>query len=177
MARMRDVDDAAWVGGERQEDQDRPSCLRNLSIFSGIRSVASTAKTGPYIGTRPSRKSVKSLLRRIHQRTTRQWYADDPNSTVARISSMLRGWCGYFDQGPVHHDLRPHPQIHRATRSRRWLLRRSGRKGTGFDQIPDEYLYETLGLYTVPAKPQRPAKSEDLMGREKAGCGKSARPV
>lgn len=27
-----------------------------------------------YIGTRPSRKAVKSLLRRIHQRTTRQWY-------------------------------------------------------------------------------------------------------
>jgi hypothetical protein len=26
------------------------------------------------------------------------------------------------------------------------LLRRSGRKGTGFGQIPDEYLYETLGL-------------------------------
>ena len=43
----------------------------------------------PYIGTRPSRKSVKSLLRRIHQRTTRQWYADDPKSTVARISSMV----------------------------------------------------------------------------------------
>jgi group II intron reverse transcriptase/maturase len=53
----------------------------------------------PYIGTRPSRKSVKSLLRRIHQRTTRQWYADDPKSTVARISSMLRGWCGYLTRG------------------------------------------------------------------------------
>src|SRR6202035_4901743 len=29
----------------------------------------------PYIGSRPSRKSVKALLRRIHQRTRRQWYA------------------------------------------------------------------------------------------------------
>ena len=105
----------------------------------------------PYIGTRPSRKSVKSLLRRIHQRTTRQWYADDPKSTVARISSMLRGWCGYFDQGPV---ITIYDLIHRYTerRIRRWLLRRSGRKGTGFGQIPDEYLYETLGLYTVPRK-------------------------
>jgi RNA-directed DNA polymerase len=103
----------------------------------------------PYIGTRPSRKSVKSLLGRIHQRTTRQWYADDPKSTVARISSMLRGWCGYFDQGPV---VTIYDLIHRYTerRIRRWLLRRSGRKGAGFDQIPDEYLYETLGLYTVP---------------------------
>jgi RNA-directed DNA polymerase len=55
----------------------------------------------PYFGTRPSRKAVKSLLRRIHERTTRQWYPDEPASTVARISSMIRGWCGYFDQGPV----------------------------------------------------------------------------
>ncbi len=47
-----------------------------------------------YIGTRPSRKAVKSLLRRIHERTTHQWYPDDPVSTVARISSILRGWCG-----------------------------------------------------------------------------------
>jgi len=26
----------------------------------------------PYIGTRPSRKAVKSLLKRIHERTTRR---------------------------------------------------------------------------------------------------------
>jgi hypothetical protein len=104
-----------------------------------------------YIGTRPSRKAVKSLLRRIHARTTRQWYADEPGSTAGRISSMIRGWCGYFDQGPVVgiYDL-----IHRYTerRVRRWLLRRSGRNGAGFAQIPDEYLYETLGLYAVPRR-------------------------
>ena len=55
----------------------------------------------PYIGTRPSKKSVKSLLRRIHERTSHQWYVDEPKNTVAQLSSMLRGWCGYFDQGPV----------------------------------------------------------------------------
>ncbi len=104
-----------------------------------------------YIGTRPSRKSVKSLLRRIHARTTRQWYADEPESTVARISSMIRGWCGYFDQGPV---VAIYDLIHRYTerRVRRWLLRRSGRRGAGFAQIPDEYLYETLGLYAIPRR-------------------------
>jgi group II intron reverse transcriptase/maturase len=104
-----------------------------------------------YIGTRPSRKAVKSLLRQIHGRTTCQWYADDPVSTVARISSMLRGWCGYFDQGPV---VEIYDLIHRYTerRVRRWLMRRTGRRGTGFGQIPDEYLYETLGLYRVPRR-------------------------
>jgi RNA-directed DNA polymerase len=105
----------------------------------------------PYFGTRPSRKAVKSLLRRIHERTTRQWYPDDPGNTVARISSMLRGWCGYFDQGPV---IKIYDLIRTYTerRVRRWLMRRTGRRGAGFRQIPDEYLYETLGLYAVPRR-------------------------
>jgi len=54
-----------------------------------------------FIGTRPSRKAVRKLLERIHERTTPRWHADTPLSTVARISSLLRGWCGYFNQGPI----------------------------------------------------------------------------
>lgn len=37
-------------------------------------------------------------------------------------------------------------------RVRRWLMRRTGRRGVGFRQVPDEYLYETLGLYSVPRR-------------------------
>jgi group II intron reverse transcriptase/maturase len=79
----------------------------------------------PYFGTRPSRKAVKSLLRRVHERTTRQWYPDEPVSTVARINGMIRGWCGYFDQGPVMeiYDL---VRAYTERRIRRWLMRRTG---------------------------------------------------
>jgi group II intron reverse transcriptase/maturase len=105
----------------------------------------------PYFGTRPSRKAVKSLLRRIHERTTRQWYPDEPVSTVARISSMIRGWCGYFDQGPVI-EIYELVRAYTERRVRRWLMRRSGRRGVGFRQIPNEFLYETLGLYSVPRR-------------------------
>jgi RNA-directed DNA polymerase len=105
----------------------------------------------PYFGTRPSRKAVKSLLRRIHERTTRQWYPDEPVSTVARISSMIRGWCGYFDQGPVM-EIYELVRAYTERRVRRWLMRRSGRRGVGFRQIPNEFLYETLGLYSVPRR-------------------------
>jgi hypothetical protein len=91
------------------------------------------------------------LFKRIHERTSSQWYADQPQDTVDRISSMLRGWCGYFNQGPV---IRTYDLVRRYTerRVRRWLLRRAGRNGTGFAQIPDKYLYETLGLYDVPVR-------------------------
>lgn len=105
----------------------------------------------PYIGTRPSKKSVKSLLRRVHERTSSQWYSDEPAITVARISSLLRGWCGYFNQGPVMeiYDL---VRAYTDRRIRRWLMRRTGRRGAGFRQIPDEYVYDTLGLYRVPRR-------------------------
>jgi group II intron reverse transcriptase/maturase len=105
----------------------------------------------PYISTRPSKKSVKSLLRRVHERTSSQWYSDEPAITVARISSLLRGWCGYFDQGPVMeiYDL---VRAYTDRRIRRWLMRRTGRRGAGFRQIPDEYVYDTLGLYRVPRR-------------------------
>lgn len=105
----------------------------------------------PYIGTRPSRKAIKSLLARIHERTTSQWYPDEPQNTIAVLSRLLRGWCGYFDQGPVMpiYDL-----IRRYTerRVRRWLMRRTKRRGAGFNQISNEYLYQTLGLYSIPSR-------------------------
>ncbi len=120
----------------------------------------------PYLGTRPSRKSVKSLLRRIHERTTSQWYADEPENTITVLSRLLRGWCGYFNQGPVMpiYDL-----IRRYTerRVRRWLMRRTKRRGAGFRQIPDEYLYETLGLYMVPLR------RTDLPRAKACGAGES----
>ncbi len=68
---------------------------------------------------------------------------------MTRINSLLRGWCGYFNQGPVI----PTYQLIRNYTERRvrgWLMRRTGQKGTGFAQIPNKYLYETLGLYPVP---------------------------
>ena len=141
------------LGLEVNTDKTRIARLPEESFdFLGYTVGRFYGKDGrPYLGTRPSRKSVKSLLRRIHTRTSSRWYPDEPESTVARISSLLRGWCTYFDQGPV---LKIYELVHRYTerRVRRWLMRRAGRRGTGFAQIPDEYLYGTLGLYAVPLR-------------------------
>ena len=105
----------------------------------------------PYIGTRPSRKAVKSLLKRIHDRTTTRWYADTPENTVAVLSRLLRGWCGYFDQGTVmktYNSIREY--VNR--RLRDWLERRTGDHGRGFERFTQEYLHETLGLYRIPRR-------------------------
>ena len=55
----------------------------------------------PYIGTCPARKSILRLLEEIHAQTTSQWNASEPETRVAVLNQAIRGWAGYFDQGPV----------------------------------------------------------------------------
>jgi group II intron reverse transcriptase/maturase len=105
----------------------------------------------PYLGTKPSKKAVSNLLRRIHDQTTPRWHGKSPEAMVAEINPLLRGWCGYFDQGPV---IRTYDLIRRYVdrRLRHWLVRRTGGKGRGFKQYPQDYLHDTLGLFPIPMK-------------------------
>lgn len=105
----------------------------------------------PFIGTRPSQKAVSRLLRRIHDETSRQWLTKTAESRVVELNRVIRGWCGYFNQGPV---LRTYRLIRSYTerRLRRWLMKKHKRRGTGYRQYPDEYLYETLGLFKPPMR-------------------------
>ena len=103
----------------------------------------------PYLGTRPSKKSVRKLLERIHEETSSRWNWQQPAERVEVLNPILRGWCGYFNQGPVG-------KVYRLVRRyverrfRRWLRRRLQRGGTGYKRYPDRYLYEELGLFSVP---------------------------
>jgi group II intron reverse transcriptase/maturase len=99
----------------------------------------------PYWGTRPSKKSVKRLMRAIHDATTSRWNYMDVESRVARLNPLLRGWAGYFNQGPVGSVYRTLDR-YVDRRLRIWLMRKRGKRGTGYRQYSDQYLYETLGL-------------------------------
>ena len=52
----------------------------------------------------------------------------------------------YLNQGPVFREYRM-ITAYTARRLRRWLMKKHKRRGTGYRQYPDEYLYERLGLY------------------------------
>jgi hypothetical protein len=105
----------------------------------------------PYVGTQPSRKSIKRALKEIHDMTTPRWNYTSPEERVEKLNSFLRGWAGYFDQGPV---MKTYGIVRKYTerRIRRWLMRRRKQRGTGYRQYPDEYLYEKLGLYKLPGR-------------------------
>lgn len=104
----------------------------------------------PYIGTTPSKKSVSRVIGKIADETSRRWLLDSPDWRVKELNRILRGWCGYFDQGPVK-DAQETVRRYTERRLRRWLMKKHKRRGTGYRQYPDEYLYGTLGLYRPPA--------------------------
>lgn len=63
----------------------------------------------------------------------------------------VRGWVGYFNQGPVSQvylDI----QNYTERRLRIWLMRKRGKRGTGYRQYPDEFLYQNLGLHRLSIK-------------------------
>jgi RNA-directed DNA polymerase len=71
---------------------------------------------------------------------------------VLEINQIIRGWCGYFNQGPVTESYKI---IRKYTekRLRRWLVKKHKLRGTtGYRQFPDEHLYDKLGLYKLATK-------------------------
>lgn len=110
----------------------------------------------PFWGTRPSRKAIKRVLRDIHDATTSRWNALDVQTRIEHLNPLLRGWAGYFSQGPVGRTYRLIDK-YVARRLRIWMMRRQGRRGTGYRQYSDQFLYETLGLIRLlPARASMP---------------------
>ncbi len=54
-----------------------------------------------YIGTRPSRASVRSICRRVSELTTPRALLLPPGVVVARLNRLLTGWANYFILGQV----------------------------------------------------------------------------
>jgi len=106
-----------------------------------------------FFGTAPSKKSIARLRRKIHEETSSRWNSTTVESRVREINRILRGWCGYFDQGPVQRTYEI-VTMYTERRLRRWLVRKHKRRGAGYRQYPDEVLYGRLGLYKPTPRPK-----------------------
>lgn len=100
----------------------------------------------PYLGTRPSRKSIRKICRTIHQETRPASGLRQPEQEVARLNRMLVGWANYFCLGGVSKAYRA-VDAHTRWRLRQWLRRKQKERGSkGTRRFSDQYLHETLGL-------------------------------
>lgn len=103
-----------------------------------------------YLGTKPSKKALKSLRTKIHEETAinRTW--DTAENRVRRLNQLIGGWTNYFSQGPV---LGSYNFIEEYTgrRLRRWLTKKHKQRGkSGWRLYSDNYLHNKLGLIKLP---------------------------
>jgi group II intron reverse transcriptase/maturase len=98
-----------------------------------------------YIGTRPSKKSIKRMVANISEVTDRRTGWLDAEEIVGQLNRKLTGWANYFCLGPVspaYHLIDSHVQ----QRLRRWLYKKHKIASTGKSRFPAQYLYGELGL-------------------------------
>jgi len=109
-------------------------------------------KTGyPYVGMRPSKKSVQRMVAAISAETTSQKGLLDAKTVVERLNRMLEGWANYFYLGPVRKAYRALDE-HATRRLRRWLCMKHKVAKSGGTRFPHKYLYQDLGLVRLPER-------------------------
>ncbi|WP_459574266.1 group II intron maturase-specific domain-containing protein, partial [Cupriavidus sp. 8B] len=61
-----------------------------------------SAKTGqPRMGMRPSKKSIRRMVEKVHALTALKTGWQETTAMVGKLNRMLRGWANYFKVGTV----------------------------------------------------------------------------
>ena len=109
-------------------------------------------RTGrPYLGARPSRKSIKHAIETIHALTVRTRTGQETAEVMKRVNRTLCGWVNYFQWGSVSKAYRA-IEAYATMRLRRWLRKKHKVRRNWLLAYPPEYLYETLGLVCLPTR-------------------------
>jgi len=61
-----------------------------------------------YLGTRPSKKSIRRQVESIREKTDRKRCGLEASVVVEELNEGLRGWANYFKLGPVGNEIRQH---------------------------------------------------------------------
>lgn len=112
-----------------------------------------TPRGRAYLGSRPSKGSVKRLMESIREETDRRALQREATEVVERINRKLTGWANYFQLGAVSKAYRA-IDAYTTERLRQWLCGKHQRRGRGIHRYPDKYLYEERRLVRLRMRTQ-----------------------
>ena len=120
---------------------EEPMTFLGYRIGRNYRPVTGAA----YIGTRPSRDSVRSICRRLSELTTARDLLLPPGVVVARLNRVMTGWANYFTLGQVSPAYASIDE-HATRRLRQWLCRKHKVRTGKTVRFSNERLRKGYGL-------------------------------